>query len=392
MLRVPITRPVIGDAELEAVRRPLESGWVVQGQFVAEFESRFATFAGSPHAAATSSCTTALHIAMAALGLKPGDEVIVPAFTWISTANVVEYLGATPVFCDVDLETYNIDVRQCESLVTERTVGIIPVHLFGLAADIDALQELAGRKGLWLVEDAACGFGCLHRGRHVGTFGTMGAFSFHPRKAITTGEGGMVTTSDPELDRLVRSLRDHGASRSDRERHDDGGAFLLAEYPHLGFNFRMTDIQGAMGCAQMQRAEWILDRRRELAARYDELLRDVEWLRTPVVPEGDVHGYQAYVCLFAPEEPGPGNIVKLHERRNRLMGALEERGIATRQGTHAVVSTRYYAERYGLAPECFPLAIRAEQLTLTLPLFPQMTEEEQDLVVSALLQVPEPVR
>jgi perosamine synthetase len=392
MRQIPITKPVLGEAELDAVRLPLESGWVVQGPRVEEFEASFAAFTGSAHAAATSSCTTALHIALAALGLKPGDEVIVPAFTWISTANVVEYLGATPVFCDVNLETYNIDVLQCESLVTERTVGIVPVHLFGLAAEIEPLLSLAERKGLWLVEDAACGFGSRRQGRHVGTFGTFGAFSFHPRKAITTGEGGMLTTSDPELDRLVRSLRDHGASRSDRDRHELGGGFLLAEYPYLGFNFRMTDIQGALGCAQMGRAEWILGRRRELAARYDELLADLEWLRTPIAPAGDVHGYQAYVCQFAPEKPDLDNVDEMHDRRNRLMLALEGQGIATRQGTHAVVLTRYYAEKYAIEPARFPAALLADRLTLTLPLFPQMTEEEQEHVVSALQQVPELVR
>lgn len=388
MPEIPITKPVLGEAELDAVRQPLESGWVVQGPQVEEFESRFASFTNSPYAAATSSCTTALHIALAALGVKPGDEVIVPAFTWISTANVVEYLGGTPVFCDVDLETYNIDVEQCESLVTARTVGIVPVHLFGLAAEIEPLLDLAERRGLWIVEDAACGFGCKRRGRHVGTFGRFGAFSFHPRKAITTGEGGMLTTSDPELDSLVRSLRDHGASRSDRDRHELGG-FLLAEYPYLGFNFRMTDIQGALGCAQMERAEWILSRRRELAHRYDELLADLEWLRTPVVPSGDHHGYQAYVCLFAPEEPRLENVAELHERRNGLMRDLEQQGIATRQGTHAVVLTSYYAEKYAIAPGQFPAAVLADRLTLTLPLFPQMTEEEQELVVAALHQVPQ---
>jgi dTDP-4-amino-4,6-dideoxygalactose transaminase len=392
MRQIPITKPLLGDAELAAVRLPLESGWVVQGPHVREFESRFAAYTGSPYAAATSSCSTALHVAVAALGLKPGDEVIVPAFTWVSTANVVEYLGATPVFCDVDLETFNIDVDLCESLVTERTVGIIPVHLFGRAAEIERVLDLAERKGLWVIEDAACGFGSLRQGRHVGTFGSFGAFSFHPRKSITTGEGGMLTTADPRLDELVRSLRDHGASRSDHDRHTESGAFLLADYPYLGFNVRMTDIQGALGCAQMDRADWILARRQELAARYDALLGGVEWLRTPVVPTGDVHGYQAYVCLFAPDEPTLGNVRDLHARRNLLMQHLEEQGIATRQGTHAAALARYYAEKYGFGPDQFPVAALAERLTLTLPLFPQMTEEEQDYVISALQRIPELVR
>jgi perosamine synthetase len=383
-MKIPITRPVFGPEELRAVQLPLESEWVVQGPFVEQFEKRFAAYVGAPEAIATSSCTTALHITVAALGLQPGDEVIVPAFTWVSTANVVEYLGAKPVFCDIDLATYNVDPQRIAELVTERTVGIVPVHLFGLCADLDPILELAKRRGLWVLEDAACAFGGWYHGRHAGTLSTAGAFSFHPRKSITTGEGGMITTADERLGTLLRSLRDHGASRSDHSRHTDSGSFLLSEYNHLGFNVRMTDIQGALGCAQMDRADAILDRRRELAARYDELLADVDWLATPVVPDGYVHGYQAYVCLFRPDEPTPGNVAGLNERRNRLMRAVEERGIATRQGTHAPVLTGYYATKYGLRAEDFPNAYAADRLTLALPLYPQMTEEEQDLVFSEL--------
>jgi dTDP-4-amino-4,6-dideoxygalactose transaminase len=381
---IPITRPVFGDEELRAVQLPLESEWVVQGPYVAEFESRFSAYTQAPHSVATSSCSTALHIAVAALGLRPGDEVVVPAFTWISTANVVEYMGATPRFCDIDLETFNMTAELCEPAVGERTVGLIPVHLFGLAAEMAPLLALARAHDAWVVEDAACAFGTWHQGRHAGTFGEFGAFSFHPRKSITTGEGGMLTTGDEKLAALARSLRDHGATRSDHARHGSGGAFLLSEYPHLGFNFRMTDIQGALGCAQMDRAEWILQRRRELAARYDELLADVEWLRTPKVPAGDVHGYQAYVCLFAPEEPTLDNVDELNMRRDRLMQELEAEGIATRQGTHAPVTTRYYAEKYSLTRDEFPNAAIAELLTLALPLFPQMTDGEQESVVDAL--------
>src|SRR5436190_20281339 len=205
-MKIPITRPVFGPDELRAVQLPLESEWVVQGPFVQEFEQRFAAYVGVPEAIATSSCTTALHVILAALGVGPGDEVIVPAFTWVSTANVVEHLGAKPVFCDIDLATYNVDVEQLESLVTERTVGIIAVHLFGLSADLDPILELTRRRGLWLVEDAACALGAWYHGRHVGGFGVAGAFSFHPRKSITTGEGGMVTTTDDGIASLVRSL------------------------------------------------------------------------------------------------------------------------------------------------------------------------------------------
>jgi perosamine synthetase len=381
---IPITRPYFGEEEFLAAQRPLASEWVVQGPFVADFEEHFARFTGAAHAAATSSCTTALHIAVAALGLRPGDEVIVPAFTWVSTANVVEYMGARPIFCDVDLATFNLDTDLLEGLVSERTVGIIPVHLFGLCCEIDRVLAVAERHGLWVVEDAACALGAWYGGRHAGTFGTMGAFSFHPRKSITTGEGGMITTEDADLDREARSLRDHGASRSDHERHESSGSFLLSEYNRLGFNFRMTDLQGALGCAQMERAEWILSRKRELAGRYDELLGNVDWLRPPVVPDAHVHGYQAYVCLFAPQEPGLDNVEELHAQRNELMRLLEEDGIATRQGTHAAVLAGYYAEKYGIRPEDYPNAYLADRLSLALPLYPQLAEDEQETVVEAL--------
>jgi dTDP-4-amino-4,6-dideoxygalactose transaminase len=381
---IPITKPVFGDEERRAILGPLDSGWVVQGPRVREFEDRFARFTGAHGCVASSSCTTALHLAVAALGLGVGDEVIVPAFTWVATANVVEYAGATPVFCDIRLSDFNLDVSQLEAIVTPRTVGIIPVHLFGLCADMTAVMAFAERHKLWVVEDAACGFGARINGRHAGTFGDAGCFSFHPRKAITTGEGGMITTGREDIASVTRSLRDHGATRSDRERHGATGAFLLADYPRLGFNYRMTDVQGALGCAQMQRAEWILAERRRVAARYDEGLADVEWLRRPQAEHGFEHGYQAYVCLFAPDQPSLANAAALHERRNALMAALEAQGIATRQGTHAAALVDYYAQRYRLTPEDFPHAWIADRVSLTLPLYPTMTDLEQDTVVEAL--------
>jgi dTDP-4-amino-4,6-dideoxygalactose transaminase len=381
---LPISKPYFGEEERLAVQRPLETGWVVQGPYVAEFEQRFAQFTGAAHAVATTSCTTALHIAVAALGLASGDEVIVPSFTWISTANVVEYMGAKPVFCDVSLESFNIDPAAIEPLITERTVGLMPVHLFGRSADLPAVMEIAQRHGLWVVEDAACAFGTRQDGRHAGTTGQFGAFSFHPRKSITTGEGGMLTTNDAEAAALARTLRDHGASRSDFERHGARRSFLLADYDHLGFNFRMTDLQAAVGCAQMDRAEFILSERTRLAAGYDERLAGLDWLRTPAVRDGESHGWQAYVSLFAPEEPDMGNVAALHERRNALMGALEDEGIATRPGTHAPVDTGLYSARYGLREGQFPAAHIAEHLSIALPLFPGMADSDLDRVADAL--------
>ncbi len=383
--RIPIAVPFFGEEERAAVQDPLKTGWVVQGPHVAEFERRFAAFTDAPHAVATTSCTTALHIAVAALGLQPGDEVLVPAFTWIATANVVEYQGATPVFVDVDLATYNVDPAAARAAVTERTVGMIPVHLFGLPAPMDPLLDLARERGLWVVEDAACGLGARYQGRHVGTLGDAGAYSFHPRKSITTGEGGMLTTARDDLASLARALRDHGAAKSDLARHEGKAAFLLAEFNLLGFNYRMTDIQGALGVAQMERAAWILDRKAQLAARYTSLLEArIPWLRPPHVPDGDTHGWQAYVTLFAPGPVSMDRAGELHELRNRLLTDLEAEGISTRQGTHAPVILGYYARKYRLEPGAFPAAYLADRLTVTLPLYPQMTEDDQDYVVERL--------
>lgn len=385
-MKIPITKTFFGSEELLAVQKPLEAGWVVQGPYVQQFEELFSAYSGSTSSIATSNCTTALHISVAALGLKPGDEVIVPALTWVSTANVVEYMGAIPIFCDIDLQTFNINVLQIESLITPRTVGIIPVHLFGLCADMIPLLELAKKHHLWVVEDAACGFGAWYHGRHAGTFGDAGCFSFHPRKSITTGEGGMITTSRADLTTLSRSLRDHGASRTDHVRHHNKAAFLLAEYNHLGYNYRMTDIQGALGCVQLRRATEIMSARVHWAKRYDEKLKHISWLQTPIVPSECVHGYQSYVCLFQPQTPSMANLQRLSDQRNQLMLILEEQGVSTRQGTHAPVNTGYYANKYDISPENYPYASIAEGLSLTLPLYPQMTEIEQDYVLEHLVK------
>jgi dTDP-4-amino-4,6-dideoxygalactose transaminase len=385
-MKIPITKPFFGPEEMRAIQLPLERGWVVQGAFVKEFEKKFSTFTGASFSIATTSCTTALHIAVTALGLKPENEVIVPAFTWVSTPNVVEYMGAKPIFCDIDLDTFNINTKQIESLITPKTVGIIPVHLFGLCAEMDPILEIAKKHHLWVIEDAACALGTWYQGHHAGTFGEIGCFSFHPRKSITTGEGGMITTAQPKIDYLSRILRDHGASQTDFDRESIKSAFLLSEYNHLGYNYRMTDIQGALGCVQMERAKWILEEKSKQAHLYDEMLKNVEWLDRPRVPEGYVHGYQAYVCLFRPQDPTLKNVERLHRQRNDLMMRLEEKGIATRQGTHAPVIQGYYVEKYHLRPEQFPNAYMADRLSLTLPLYVQLTEAEQEFVCQNLIK------
>lgn len=382
--KIPIAKTWFDSDDRSAMLEPLESGWVVQGPKVRQFEQAFAEYTGIPHCVAVSSCTTALHLAYLAAEVKPGDEVIVPAFTWIATANMVELSGARPVFCDIDLATFNLRTDLLESLITPRTRAIVPVHLFGLPANLHDVMALAQRHNLGIIEDAACAFGAFYRGAHVGGFGAVGCFSFHPRKAITTGEGGMVTTRDARLADLVRSLRDHGATRSDLSRHTGSGTFLLSEYPHRGYNYRMTDFQGALGVSQMAKAPEIQHLRVQAAARYDRLLRDCRFLRTPVTPGGMTHGYQSYVCMFESEGVRLDQVPKRHERRNRLMQALEERGIATRQGTHAVTLQSYYQKQYGIADTDYPNALVADKLSLALPLYPQLTGEDQEYVVENL--------
>lgn len=383
-MKIPITKPYFDEEEYSLVKQSLDTGWVVQGPRVAEFEKMISEYAKIPYALAATSCTTALHLGLVALGIEPGDEVIVPAFTFVATANVVEYQKATPVFCDIDLQSYNIDVSQIESKITERTKAIMPVSLFGLSADMDPILALARQHDLFVIEDAACAIGTWYKGSHAGALADFGALSFHPRKGIVTGEGGMVLTNNEELAVKIRSLRDHGATISDLQRHHSKKSYIMPEYDVVGFNYRMTDIQGAIGVAQMNKFEDIMSRRRNIALRYDDALSDLPWIKSPHSPKDYIHGYQSYVCLFAPQEPSIENVEELHQQRNTLMDQLEANGVATRQGTQAVHVLGYYRRKYGLSPEDFPNSYIADKLTLALPLYPQMTDVEQDYVIQLL--------
>jgi perosamine synthetase len=385
-MNVPIARTSLLESEIQSVMEPLRSGWLVQGPKVKEFEDKWSAFTDSAHSAAVTSCTTALHLSLAALGFGRGDEAIVPAFTWISTANVVEHLGGKVVFCDIDLNTFNIDVKQLEDKINPKTKVILPVHLFGLSADMAPIIALAHKHDLWVIEDAACGFGSRYKGQHVGTFGDAGCFSFHPRKAITTGEGGMVTTNSEDLITRVRRLRDHGAAMSDLQRHLGARPYLLADHPDAGYNQRMTDIQAALGSAQMDRASEIVLERQRLAAVYDRAFAGLPWLSTPKCPDDYVHGYQSYPCLFQPETITPQSIPRINERRNAWMDKLQKVGISTRPATHAVHMLSFYKEKYKLNPQDFPNAYAANDCSISLPLFHGMTAEEQNYVIEQVLE------
>lgn len=394
-MQIPIAKPYFGKEEEEAVARVLESGWVVQGRRVKEFEEMMCEFTEAKFAKASTSCTTSLHLALLALGIGREDEVLVPSFTFIASANAVEYTGARPVFVDIDLSTFNISPKKVEEYLEQakkrrtRVAAIIPVHLFGLTADMDPIMELAREHNLSVVEDAACALGSLYNSRHAGTFGDAGCFSFHPRKSITTGEGGMLITNNAEIDARVQSLRDHGAAISDLQRHEKGDSFL-PDYDILGYNYRMTDIQAAVGVEQMKKLPWMLKSRIEIAEKYNEALKHMEWLQLPLAPKGYKHAYQSYVLLLRDpnlSKPSPHSLEKLHDIRNTIMTKLNEKGIANRQGTSAVHRLNYYRRKYGLEDDDCPLSLQADYLTITLPLYPQMTEEEQGYVIDNLLKI-----
>ncbi|MEG3639860.1 DegT/DnrJ/EryC1/StrS family aminotransferase [Magnetococcus sp. PR-3] len=371
---IPISLPLTGEEEWQALRDPVFSGWLTQGPKVNAFEQAFAKRHQVKHAIATTSCTTGLHLVLAAMGIGPGDEVLVPAFTWVATANVVMHCGATPVFVDVDPVTFNVDPKDVAAKLTDRVKALIPVHLFGLCADMDALAQAA--PGIPMIEDAACATGATYKGTYAGGLGLAGAFSFHPRKAITTGEGGMVTTNDDALAETMVTLRNHGASISEEQRHHGPKPFILPDFNLLGFNYRMTDLQGAVGLAQMDKLDRILEERNQWAAYYQEALADISWLKLPQVTTDMQHGWQSYVTFVDPE--------KAPAERNELMMQLQEKGISTRPGTHAVHMLDVYRERFGLKPHDFPGALACDQHTMAIPLHNQMVQADYEYVVAAL--------
>lgn len=371
--QIPITKPYITEDEAQAAAAAIRSGWLVQGPKVAEFERALAAYVGARHAVATTNCTTALHLALLCSDIGPGDEVIVPSFTFIATANVVLHAGATPVFVDIDARTYNMDPTLIEAAITPRTRAIIPVDQIGLAADLDPILEIAARHNLRVIEDAAPAIGATYRGHRVGSISPATCFSFHPRKSITCGEGGMFTTDDDDLAARARVLRSHGASISDLVRHQ-ASTVTLEEYDELGYNYRMTDIQAAVGIEQLKKLDWILQRRRALGDRYARLLADLPGITPPYAPAGAPHTYQSYAVRLDPAVWPP---------RDEVMQYMLERGIATRRGVMAIHLEPYYQRRVGHVS--LPVTEKATRQTMLLPLYATMSDEDQDAVVEALV-------
>jgi len=372
---IAIALPSTGEEEWLALRESIETGWLSQGPKVKAFEDAFATRHQVAHALATTSCTTALHLALAAAGVGPGDEVIVPAFTWVATANVAVYCGATPVFVDVEPYTYNMDMAQVAQAVTPRTRAVIPVHLFGLCADMDGLRATLPQNVV-VIEDAACAAGATYRGRPAGGLGAMACFSFHPRKSITTGEGGMLTTDDADLAERANMLRNHGASVSEEVRHHGPKPYLLPDFDVLGFNYRMTDLQGALGLVQLTKLDRFIAERDTWARWYRDTLADIPWLQMPAIPEGHGHAWQSFVTVVD-EKTAPAP-------RNDIMERLQVLGISTRPGTHAVTELGYYKDLLGLQTGQFAVASRLERQSLALPLHNRMSGEDYVYIADAL--------
>tara|TARA_B110000037_G_scaffold88402_1_gene104764 strand:+ start:1701 stop:2897 length:1197 start_codon:yes stop_codon:yes gene_type:complete len=385
---IPITKAILGDEEKAEIIKPLETGWIVQGPHVAKFQELFCEFTKSKHAHATTSCTTALHLGLEAMGIKTGDKVIVPSFTWVSSANAVEYTGAEVIFCDINLKTFNIDETKLQNLIeNDKSIkAIMPVNLFGLCANMPFIMDLSKKFNLKVIEDSACGFDSWIGNKHSGTFGDCGCFSFHPRKSITTGEGGMLITDDENIANKVSQLKDHGANKSDLKRHKQKGSFFLPDFTLKGFNYRMTDIQGALGVCQMNKKDYIMNGRRKIAKKYNESLSNLSQLITPYVPKGYKHGYQNYTCIFTDGENisnlNKEQIDRINTKRNIFMEKLEQMTIATRQGTHAIHTLGYYKDKNNFKDEDFLMSYAADKLSISLPLYADMSDDEFDYVVS----------
>lgn len=372
---IPIAAPLLADEEADAARAVVLSGWVSQGPEVAAFEGEFAALVGAPHACAVANCTTALQLALVALDIGTGDEVITVSHSFIATANVIRYQGATPVFVDIDPETYNLDCARLAEAITERTRAIIAVHQMGMPCDMAALIAVARRHGIAVIEDAACAAGSQIRmngeWEPIGKpHGDIACFSFHPRKVITTGEGGMLTTADAELDRRFRLLRQHGMSVPDIVRHGSQRVIFEA-YVVLGYNYRMTDMQAAIGRKQLERLPQLIARRRRLASRYAELLGNIEGLRLPFEPEWARSNWQSY-CVRLPD--------RIDQRA--MMQSLLDQGIATRRGimcSHREPPYAKAAQRHDLSQSEL-----SQDRSILLPIYAQMSQAEQLCVAECL--------
>lgn len=366
---IPIAKPYLTAEEAQAAYDTILTGWITQGPRVAEFEEKFAAYTGAKYAVAVSNCTTALHLAMIVAGVGVDDEVICPSMSYVATANSIKYVGAIPVFAEVNPATYNLDVKDTAKKITAKTKAILLVHQIGMPADIDAFRQLAEKHNLKLIEDAACAAGSAYKGGKIGSHSSLVCFSFHPRKVVSTGDGGMITTDNEAYYNRMKLLRQHGMSVNDRVRHESAKV-IFEDHVEVGYNYRMTDIQAAVGIKQLEKLDWIVAERRKIAEKYNEAFRDIEHIRLPIEENGYFSNYQSYSIYLKDDCP---------ISRNELMQKMLDDGISTRRGimtSHR--ETAYKTEYAGLS---LPVSEKAADQSIILPLYIPMKEEDINKVI-----------
>jgi perosamine synthetase len=366
---ISIAKPYLTEEEAQAAYDTILTGWITQGPRVYEFEEKFAVYTGAKYAVAVSNCTTALHLAMIVAGIDEGDEVICPSLSYIATANAITYVGAKPVFAEVN-HTYNLDPIDTEKKITPKTKAILLVHQIGFPADIDSFKYLCKKHNLILIEDAACAVGSAYKGEKIGSHSDLVCFSFHPRKVISTGDGGMITTSNEEYYNRLKLLRQHGMSINDRVRHESK-KLIFEDHLEIGYNYRMTDIQAAVGIKQLEKLDWIIEERRKVAMLYDEAFKDINCIRIPYEPEGTFSNYQSYSIYLKDSCP---------ITRNDLMQQFLDAGISTRRG---VMTTHRESAYSFMARDLFlPISEDLHDRSIILPLYIPMDTTDIRKIIS----------
>jgi len=360
-MKIPITRPLLGIEEADAAHKTILSGWVTQGPKVAEFEEDFAEYVGSKYAVAVSNCTTALHLAMIVAGIKSGDEVICPSMSYIATANCITYVGAKPIFAEVN-EDFNLDIEDVKNRINSKTKAILLVHQMGMPADIDAFQAICKEKNIILIEDAACAIGSVYKGKRIGSHSDLVCFSFHPRKIITTGDGGMITTSNEKFNERLKILRKHAMSISDHERHSCN-EIIFEDHLEIGYNYRLTDIQAAVGIEQLKKIGSIIEERRKISFKYLNSFNDIECIRLPLEKNGYESNYQSFSIYLKENAP---------IQRNDVMRKLLEKGISSRRG----IMTAHQETAYNFMDIQLPISEDLRDNSILIPLYNEMTIDE----------------
>jgi len=370
---IPIAKPYLTTEEAHAAYDTILTGWITQGPKVEEFERKFASYVGTKYAVALSNCTAALHLALIVAEIGSGDEVICPSLSYIATANAIRYVGATPIFAEVEPESYNLDPADTEKRITSKTSAILLVHQIGMPANIESFKNLCQKYNLKLIEDAACAAGSSYQNSKIGIHSDLVCFSFHPRKVITTGDGGMITTNRKDYEQRLKLLRQHGMSISDRERHQNS-KIVFEDHLELAYNYRMTDIQAAVGIKQLEKLDWIVQERRKIAKIYHERLKELDFIRLPDEKEGYFSNYQSYSIYLKDNSP---------LTRNALMQQLLDHGIATRRGI--MTSHRETAYKY-LEGVNLPVSEDLQDNSILLPIYVPMTDREIDYVIDSILK------